>query len=756
MGGVIAIVGLTAGDTTAETSLRGTAAIRIPPGESSGAVELYLVADANGMLVLTAGDLIDRSTKEVLPGTVTFEPATLSVEAGQQYKIRAVASKILFEGDADVDVMSRGAKIGSIVVARSPFAVTLPETAAVFRPGAKTAIALRNDSRHALTLRWMLQIGPVKYCGPPTAARKSCDAVTQWSVVSIPPKDAQSIEVEPPLEWFPTTRWVSAWREDATLWLALTDDLPKRQLRMASLLQGSGYPGQTAWIVILLALGALLSLVVRHWVPNMQRKRELKEQIRRVKAKVGCFSEDIAEDLREQTRVQVTLIDSRRKSVWTIVPDYATIAAQSAQALAILEKRVDLIEATDSAYQAVRVKWESCPPPSLLDRIEEALRGVQDVLRNPAVSEEGLASVRDEIDKARGLINLMGTADAAFGKELAARASRVRAEIEKFKSSAVLADLKQKVRGLFAVVGLGGADAGGNEPGPLPTDGDGIDPIRYGLVDYDLSGLEICRDYVWLADGATADVEERLKADLGPTLLRHLQRRSWNELWLERLLLKQFREASTGTDIWDAIEQGNKAMFISLEPAEVCYQQLVQFRARFRRPELDWSGAKTLVVPEWQFPDGTKKRGWTISHFFVDRRTRWQKIRHWRSSWLHERKPIDTPAITVSFERVVNGAPAVPVPGQAEAAHTTAMEVKQNALRVDVPLWSDPSDDGKSRTVNELIALVVSVAVPLVSLVAGAREQLAANPAAGAMTVFLLGFSSEALISVFRQRVTTT
>jgi hypothetical protein len=50
----------------------------------------------------------------------------------------------------------------------------------------------------------------------------------------------------------------------------------------------------------------------------------------------------------------------------------------------------------------------------------------------------------------------------------------------------------------------------------------------------------------------------------------------------------------------------------------------------------------------------------------------------------------------------------------------------------------------------------VSIFVPLVSLVAGAKEQLAQNPSAAALTVFLLGFSSDTLISVFKQRVSSS
>ena len=243
-------------------------AIRIPASADSGVATLRVRSDRTESLILSAGEVVDRSTKEVLPGTVTFEPAALDVEPGRTYEIKVTVSKLFFEGEAEVDVLNQREKIGSLVVARAPFAVTLADAQALFRPGEKTAITLRNDARYPYKVRWMMQIGLHKYCG----VGRDCEEVANWSSVNIPPKDGASIEIDPPGGWFDWTGLFSEGTKEATLWLALRGDLPKRALKLTANLQGCIYPGQTLWILTFLTLGALFSLIVRHWVPNTRRK----------------------------------------------------------------------------------------------------------------------------------------------------------------------------------------------------------------------------------------------------------------------------------------------------------------------------------------------------------------------------------------------------------------------------------------------------------------------------------------------------
>lgn len=734
--GLLATASMAAGQGAAI----GSVSIRLSPAESTASAVLPITGASEGRLSLTVGPVVERSTKEVLPATVVLDPAFIDARPNVASPVTVTVSNVLFEGDAEFDVLSNDVRIGTVGLSRAPLAVTLVDTGVVLRQEQTTALTLKNDSRYPYALRWMMQIGVDKHCGAPPAEGqpKSCATLEEWGVVNIPPRDSQTIEVRPPAEWFQgpgqyaiqkAMASASEQRADATLWLSLGDNLPKRQITVASSLQGQWYVGQTAWIFLILTSGAVFSLVVRHWVPNMQRKRELKDQCRRVRLKIDGFSDEVDAEVRSLTRVQVHLLDSMRKSTWTFLPDYVTVANQCAQGLAVLERRVDLIEDVDAVFASARVKWQACPPPSLIDRVDELLRGALDALRKTQLSDAELVGVRTQIDSARALTAVMGSEDAEFGKSLAVRLQAVRAEMQRFETAPELQAMQAELAGLFAVL----------EPPESPNDP--VPAIRYALVDYSLAALQICRDYIWLVEGCKdAAIGQRLSA-LRSRLLQHLAHQSWGELRQARLLLKQFREDSTAAQVWDAIEAGEPAMYAVHEPNEVSYHQLVQFKIYFRRPELNWAGARELVAPEWTFSDGETARGWTISHFFTDRRGRWEKIVDRVRSVKAGKRTRGEERVSVSFEGVVDHA-------------TGEVRRKEGALQIAVPITRHSSDDRKNRTASEIIALAVSIFIPLVSLVTGAREQIAQNPGAGALTVFLLGFSSDALISVFKQRAT--
>lgn len=155
----------------------------------------------------------------------------------------------------------------------------------------------------------MIQIGPDKHCGP---VEGSCDDVRKWAKVTLQPKEQSVIEVSPPAGWFanPGPAFLSrlgTFRtrvEDASLWLAVSNDTPKRTLPLKANLSGSFYI-ELVWIVSLLGLGAMMSLLVRYWVPNMQRKRELKDLTRRIRTQIYGISGEIDSTLRALVLVQL-------------------------------------------------------------------------------------------------------------------------------------------------------------------------------------------------------------------------------------------------------------------------------------------------------------------------------------------------------------------------------------------------------------------------------------------------------------------
>jgi len=737
--------------------------LRLPASAHTGTGRLRLRATKDERVLLTLGPLVDVATKEVLPATVVLaetssKAAEFDAKANVIYDVTVNVSRVFFEGEAQAPILNMNTKIGDLQIVRAPFAVTLvSDSPLLLRENTTTAIAMRNDSRDSYVVSWMIQIGPDKYCGN----QRSCDDVKNWATVALQPKERASIEVTPPVEWFRSDlpswlQFLGRYRRrvaDATLSLALPGEAPRRTLTPRAELAGKYYT-ELAWIVGLLVLGATMSLLVRYWVPNMQRKRDLKEQTRRIQGKIDGLSTEIDSTLRALVQVQLNLIETWRKSTVTFLPDYTTVAGLCTQAAALLERRVEMIEEIDSTYEQAASKWERSPPPSLVDDAESLLRSAADILRRPQPNEADFLNARRFIDQARGINERIGTDDDEFGKRLASRRDEVRKEMRKLedgREDSAYQRLKKALPGVFRLVGTGT----NGQPPPAGQDQAEESPAipgqQHSLVDYDLCVLTVVRDYIWLYEGSSDPKFRERIAEIEPDLIAHLSRKSWNELRLASRLLKQFRENNSETEICDAIKEGGKQMFVEQEPKGVLMKsgfisihprQLVQFRAHFRRSELNWSAARESFTCVWDFGDGHKdERGWTASHFFPDVRvSRWLRIKLKVRKWLGKSDDQNEPGAWSRYQVKV------------AFKDRSGKQIESSLEPLVIEVRPDPDDDRRTRSVGEAVGLLVSIIVPFLALVAGAREQLAQNPAGAAMTVFLLGYSSESIISVFKQR----
>src|SRR5262245_28705847 len=229
--------------TTASSTLSviETPAVRLPASSHEGKGRLRLRATGDQRVLLTVGPLTDLATKEVLPATIAFaetasQAAEFDMKANTVYDIAVTVSKVFFEGEAQAPILNQNTKIGDLQIVRSAFAVNLlSDSPIVFRENTTTAIPIRNDSRDAYVVSWMMQIGADKYCGN---GRDSCDNVKNWATVTLQPKERAYIEVTPPVAWFRDAlpgwfRYTGALRHrvtDATLSLALPNDVPRRTL----------------------------------------------------------------------------------------------------------------------------------------------------------------------------------------------------------------------------------------------------------------------------------------------------------------------------------------------------------------------------------------------------------------------------------------------------------------------------------------------------------------------------------------------
>jgi len=120
---------------------------------------------------------------------------------------------------------------------------------------------------------------------------------------------------------------------------------------------------------------------------------------------------------------------------------------------------------------------------------------------------------------------------------------------------------------------------------------------------------------------------------------------------------------------------------------------------------------------------------------FMDQRRWWQRLADWASRNLLFQSKTGEESIQVKFRCRGEGTPL------------------QGVLKATVTVDKAGLGERRHRLFTEVLALVVSIGVPLLSLIAGAKEKLAEDPGSGALVVFLLGFSSDTVVSALRQRV---
>ncbi len=709
----------------AEIKLVGATAIRFSALENEGSAVLQLQTDEKqaGEVRLGVGPLVAATTKEVLPAVIALDPVVLVTEAGTVYEVKVRISGVFFEGDAEAEVLANFTPIGRLTVSRGPFAVAPASTDLVLRRGEATAIEIKNDSRYAYPVRWSLQLGAESYCGT-----GNCADIAQWGVVTLPAKDAATIAVTPPDGWF---KPFTPRAREATLWLALSNELPKKSFKLKTTLEEKML-AEALFILRWLVAGAVLSLLVRHWVPNFQLKRELKEQLRRVRQKIESISGNVSSKLRELLRAECELLDVRRKASWTFMPDYAVLAAQVRTLATALEKRVDLAERIDAVFDVLPAAWQKSPPPTQNDAAESALASATEALRKATADDAELNRIGALIEGARVAAETMiAPANTEFGTQLGERFAQLGADLAVLKSTQSYGDLKKDLGGLFAFI-----------EGQPPA----IAPAVYAAIDYDLSSLALCREFIWLHEGSqAADVRSSLD-NLRPTLVSYLSHKSWNELRQARLLLKQFRENISVAALWQQIDATDESMDINMEPPVLRPRQLIRFAARFRQPELDWSAARELVLCEWEFPDGRQEQGWTVCHYFTTMRSLGV--------------PSPSPLRRV-LARLKSGGTAAttPDPGtgpRAPGRHMMNVKLRFRATGqtpkevIKAVEYVHGDETERLHLHGELLALLVSIFVPMLTLLAGAREHL--GQTTGWLTIFLLGFNSEAIIAVFRQR----
>jgi hypothetical protein len=486
---------------------------------------------------------------------------------------------------------------------------------------------------------------------PLSSVAAPCDQYSSWTTFDIPQYAQVTVRAEPIPSWFfdPDTRFAKVAKRKG--WLTLrygvdgSSNIHEQNVPLEVQFSPSSWSlfRTLSWVFLFLAVGAFLSLLIRVWVPNVKRKRQLKDQLNHAADLTASISAEVDSNLRVLLRVERLALDEMRRTTWPISPAYADYAQRIEAALPLLTKRIEAVRRLDAALNRYRMLLEQGSAPSRLEHIESLLATVSETLKQDQLADEDWVFVNQNLEAAqKSLVEPTLTEKEAFEALLAGRWKTIRDhfgfdDATGLKKPAALSDMKAF------------------PPSPLlpkSDDHDGskwiqsVGPVR---ADLQISALALLREFEFLAP---ANLEGTRWAVAKEQLDTYLATPAVGNLREARSILRQLAEGYDESDIRDALTRGD--VMILFDPAITRPDQKIRFSVRFNNPRLNAAAARERVSCRWSFND---------QRTFPRMKTLWNQLKFWKplpnqqqimfeTGWsVHHyfENDIDESQITVSF-----------------------------------------------------------------------------------------------------------
>ena len=471
-----------------------------------------------------------------------------------------------------------------------------------------------------------------------------CDANSGWTSFSIPQYAQVTLRAQPKGAWFrdPDTQFPKSGKR--TGWLTLryqgagSNAIYEQDIALQIQFEPSGMSLTRALGGILwwLLIGALLSLALRVSIPNMKRRRQLKDQLVELERLTATISTEVDSNLRVLLRVDLRNLNEMRTANSPFWPSYGAYAQQVEGALPGLRKHIEAVQKLDAALIRRRLLLEQGVAPTRLSQIEEILDGVSEGLRQDQLSDEDWVAVNQQLSAAQKLLREPTPPEKeAFEALLSGRWKELRDHFHlddpgRPIRAASLTGMEAcfPAASLLPQLMVDGQQTDGGAQGqaaPRAADPDGIQWVKTvgaERADLQLTALMLLRDFEFLAPnralGAPGSMGEHA-AGRGIGLDNPLA--SWVGRWeyaKEQLtpllatptvsnlrdakaLLRRVAEGVLEDDIVDALA-GARALLM-LDPPAPEPDQKIRFSVRFRQENLNSAAARKLVSCHWTFSD---------------------------------------------------------------------------------------------------------------------------------------------------------
>jgi hypothetical protein len=773
--------------------------------EGQGSATLSIRNDGTSTVVLnpvqiSATDLTTSSapakTLNVRP--VLGKPDKIELAPHGITTMEASVTKVFEDGDWVSSIENDGTELGKLRIVRSgpSFAIALdsPTPASpelTFEKGQQGHFWLKNSDPIDYAISWDYSINGISvacdraqapvaqspgspywfcrfFCSP-----RNTTSCTTGPLVTIPAKGQQEIRFDLPDQWF---RQVSVLK-DQTANGYLTVRLPATEATAAGksgcaatatktfsvkthLVHKPGLWSEVCGdleILLVLAIGAIISVLLNLMLPNQMRKIRIKDQLGKLGAQIAGLSYDLASRLRVLVGLEQRLIRDRVRNLSWVDSEFSTEMQSIAQAIDHLRTRLQFLTTLGTARTNFKAKCFDLLPPTLMFELEALFDEVVSIGEKADPSDEDvkaaqalIKTIEDRVDA--GILN-----NSDFTTDLQNRATQLKADFDPTNGRIGSTPTCRRIAGLlprpFALV--------------LATDPTSLTAATNKLavesqIDLDLAlfQLDVIGEYVDLVDGMPgADPLTKKRLSHEAELIHLLERRSTEALHRAHLLIGELNNGYFQDDIEDAIK--NKNFALKLSPSEVRQFEPCDFKLTLLSSDLDGAAAREEWNCTWQFTppsrtvlvSGTPKQepteavlyedGWEVTHYFQQAAAYQVQITLTRTA--------DGLKLPIPQNESFTGEIKV-LPERRRRFKKVLKYFLSFRLREAYREWSK----GKlgATWVLEFFRLAMALSVALLGLLGGAKDQLLKLDIVPAfIAIFLIGFSADQVKNLLTQRL---
>jgi len=601
-------IALHAGEGAAVFSLQNTSATAVPLNPTSGPV----VDSGTHSVILKA-----KVTIVPVVSTTATAPA---LEPGATASYRADISGVAGVCGAQVDVFNNGAYLATLPIIEidAPLSISIEGDGAPGKPLAfsyneQVVIALKNADPQSYRVHWILQVaGKVEGQGD----------------LDVAPVGTARIRVTPTADVFSVFDRLHPSAKQGVLYLSTTGManvptglLPSRTLAVDLLMRrvspsASSFFSYT-YAGVLLFLGGILSVVASSVLPNMQKKVELRTQLKSLANRTTSVSTRIDSYLRVLLRLERKRIEIEVREISAWLPASADPLSHISVNIQALDKRLTASERLDE----LRRKHEQASttaPPSVSEEIDTKLQAAAEQLHPLNLTESDLAAANDSLKTAEALIAMLDD-DAALTKLIAANVMALKARISKFPTD-YCADLVAALPGVWLILD---PERGLDDPKNI------VRPMFF-TIDHGVAAIHLALNYA-MVRGSVPTADSANCTDAGHTTRERLRQRhgrlvellgtlSWRALREATNLVAQMREDIYEEDVLAEIEKKGQAE-LTYDTQKARPYLPVFLSITFKDARFNGAAALQRMICHWSFPDGLREYGWKVCHYFTgDRR----------------------------------------------------------------------------------------------------------------------------------------